>query len=202
MSASRLPARFHGCSSRGQANRNVHGETRDDRSFSRMLDPARARCVRTDARAGRRGRRRGGKADDHRRARAACGEGGRAGAGPAAHGSRRSACTCAPRRTCRRTRERDLLHELRPPAPRRAAPAAEEARPPPTAVLVRHGEKAAAPPQDPPLTEAGAARARALLDALADARVNAIYSTNYARTRDTAQPLSDAAGVPVTVISD
>lgn len=80
--------------------------------------------------------------------------------------------------------------------------AAEEARPTTTVVLVRHAEKAAEPAQDPPLTEAGAARARALLDALADARVNAIYSTNYARTRDTAQPLSDAAGVPVTVISD
>src|SRR5690606_22750255 len=68
------------------------------------------------------------------------------------------------------------------------AAAAEEARPTTTVVLVRHAEKAAEPAQDPPLTEAGAARARALLDALADARANAIYSTNYARPRRAAPP--------------
>jgi broad specificity phosphatase PhoE len=71
-----------------------------------------------------------------------------------------------------------------------------------TVVLVRHAEKAAAPEQDPPLTDAGVARARALLEALGDAGVAAIYSTDYARTRDTAQPLADATGVPVSVIAD
>lgn len=71
-----------------------------------------------------------------------------------------------------------------------------------TVVLVRHAEKAAEPEQDPPLTGAGVIRARELLDALGEADVAAIYSTNYARTRSTARPLSDATGVPVTVIED
>lgn len=82
-----------------------------------------------------------------------------------------------------------------------SAPAAE-ASAITTVVLVRHAEKAAEPEQDPPLTGTGATRARELLDALGEAEVAAIYSTNYARTRDTAQPLSEVAGVPVTVIED
>ncbi len=70
-----------------------------------------------------------------------------------------------------------------------------------TVVLVRHAEKAAEPPRDPPLTETGRVRAHALLEALGDARVAAVYSTDYARTRDTARPLADAAGVPVTLVT-
>jgi broad specificity phosphatase PhoE len=58
-----------------------------------------------------------------------------------------------------------------------------------TVILVRHAEKAAAPADDPPLTPAGDARARALLDVARDAGVSAVITTQFARTRATAQPL-------------
>lgn len=69
-----------------------------------------------------------------------------------------------------------------------------------TVVLVRHAEKEAEPAADPPLSAPGRARAQALLEVLGDARVDAVYATQYERTRTTAQPLADAAGVPVTVV--
>ena len=78
---------------------------------------------------------------------------------------------------------------------------ATEASPAPTIVLVRHGEKATEPANDPPLSDAGRARAQALLAALGDAHVDAIYSPPYERTRTTAQPLADAAGVELTIVS-
>lgn len=85
-----------------------------------------------------------------------------------------------------------------------AAPAlaqtATVAAPTTTVVLVRHAEKAAEPESDPPLTPAGEARAHALLEALDDAHVDAVYSTQYARTRTTAEPLARAAGVDVTIV--
>jgi broad specificity phosphatase PhoE len=81
------------------------------------------------------------------------------------------------------------------------APAAAPAQSAPTIViLVRHGEKAIAPADDPPLTEAGAARARALAEALADANVQAIITTPFARTRQTAQPLADARHLTVETV--
>lgn len=81
------------------------------------------------------------------------------------------------------------------PAPS-PVPAAEA----PTVVMVlRHAEKAPAPADDPPLSAAGARRAELLADALADAPVAAIYSTQFRRTRDTVQPLATRLGVPVTV---
>jgi broad specificity phosphatase PhoE len=48
---------------------------------------------------------------------------------------------------------------------------------PTVVIIVRHAEKAAAPANDPPLTDAGAARARALVTALADANVQAVITT-------------------------
>lgn len=69
-----------------------------------------------------------------------------------------------------------------------------------TIVIVRHAEKAAEPADDPLLSEAGRARAQALLSALGDARIDAIYSTQYERTRNTARPLAEAAGVDVTIV--
>ena len=69
-----------------------------------------------------------------------------------------------------------------------------------TVVLVRHAEKADAPADDPPLTPEGEQRARALLDALDDANVSAVFTTQFERTRATAVPLAAAIGVPVTVI--
>jgi broad specificity phosphatase PhoE len=69
-------------------------------------------------------------------------------------------------------------------------------------ILVRHAEKAAAPADDPPLTEAGAARAKALVAALANVNVQAVITTELMRTRETARPLAEARGLsPETVHS-
>ncbi|HEX8651342.1 MAG TPA: phosphoglycerate mutase family protein [Pyrinomonadaceae bacterium] len=68
----------------------------------------------------------------------------------------------------------------------------------PTVVLiVRHAEKAS-DAEDSPLTEAGAQRAQALVQVALDAGVSAIYSSQFKRNRDTAQPLADRLGVAVT----
>ena len=67
-----------------------------------------------------------------------------------------------------------------------------------TVILVRHAEKAAEPAADPPLTPAGEARAAALVEALRGAGVSVIYSTPWKRTQQTARPLSEKIGVPVT----
>lgn len=56
-------------------------------------------------------------------------------------------------------------------------------------VIVRHGEKAAEPKENPPLSPAGEARAQALLEALRDAGVTTIVTTDQQRTRATAAPL-------------
>lgn len=73
--------------------------------------------------------------------------------------------------------------------------------PGPTMVLlVRHAEKAAEPAQDPPLTAAGEARARALAMVAKDAGVTAVITTQYARTRRTAEPTAAAAGVSPEVV--
>lgn len=57
-------------------------------------------------------------------------------------------------------------------------------------VLVRHAEKAANDPKDPTLSEAGVARAKQLAESLADTRLVAAYTTNYRRTRLTAEETS------------
>jgi broad specificity phosphatase PhoE len=69
-----------------------------------------------------------------------------------------------------------------------------------TVLLVRHAEKAAEPPADPPLTRAGEARARDLLDAVREANVSAIITTQFVRTKATAQPTAKALGLTPKVI--
>ncbi|QCU72480.1 histidine phosphatase family protein [Luteimonas yindakuii] len=64
-------------------------------------------------------------------------------------------------------------------------------------IVVRHAEKAAAPADDPPLSEAGRARAQALATLLADVPLSAIYSTPTRRTRETARPVAAAKGLEV-----
>ena len=73
-----------------------------------------------------------------------------------------------------------------------------------TAYLVRHAEKVTsdeamvvADPRDPPLTEAGEARAETLADLLSNKGITAIYSSDYTRTRDTAEPLAATLGLDV-----
>ena len=68
-------------------------------------------------------------------------------------------------------------------------------------IVVRHAEKAAAPAADPPLTEAGIARAKALVEALAGADVQAVISTPLVRTRETARPVAEAHGLSVETVA-
>jgi phosphohistidine phosphatase SixA len=67
-----------------------------------------------------------------------------------------------------------------------------------TIVVVRHAEKSMDHPTDPSLSEAGRERARALAAALQGTGVSAIYTTQYKRTRETAQPLADELGISIS----
>lgn len=62
--------------------------------------------------------------------------------------------------------------------------------------LVRHAEKELTG-DDPALSQAGYARAQALVDVLQDIEFAAIYSTDTRRTRDTAVPTAAVKGVDV-----
>ena len=72
--------------------------------------------------------------------------------------------------------------------------------PPTIVLLVRHAEKAAQPAQDPPLTDAGAARAMALLGVAREAGVTAIITTQYERTKRTAEPTANALHVTPEIV--
>lgn len=69
-----------------------------------------------------------------------------------------------------------------------------------TVYLVRHAEKAATPPADPPLTETGQARAKSLARILGKAGIKTIYTSQFARTKQTAEPLAQALGLTSTVV--
>ena len=64
-----------------------------------------------------------------------------------------------------------------------------------TFLLVRHAEKETG--DNPSLTTAGAARAEELARVAADLGIDAIYSTRYKRTRETAGPTAKATGIEV-----
>lgn len=70
--------------------------------------------------------------------------------------------------------------------------------------IVRHAEKAEATAggdsKDPDLSPAGRARAESLARILRDAELTAIYSTEFKRTRETAEPAARAAHVEVTIV--
>jgi 2,3-bisphosphoglycerate-dependent phosphoglycerate mutase len=59
-----------------------------------------------------------------------------------------------------------------------------------TLLIVRHGEKAAEPANDPPLNDAGIARAENLARLLGSTDIAAIYVSEFLRTQATAQPLA------------
>ena len=67
-----------------------------------------------------------------------------------------------------------------------------------TVIVTRHAEKAESPAADPELSPAGQRRAQLLAWMLASAGLNAIYSSEARRTRDTAQPLAERSGLPIT----
>ena len=72
--------------------------------------------------------------------------------------------------------------------------------------VVRHAERAdagmtTAAGADPDLSEAGRARAESLATMLKDARITAIYVTEFKRTRQTAEPLAKILGLEPTVVS-
>jgi broad specificity phosphatase PhoE len=65
-----------------------------------------------------------------------------------------------------------------------------------TFILVRHAEKENTP-NDPGLTKEGQERAQSLVRLLEKQKVDAIYSTNYNRTKNTVQPLANAKEVTI-----
>jgi phosphohistidine phosphatase SixA len=69
-----------------------------------------------------------------------------------------------------------------------------------TVFLVRHAEKETAPPDDPALTEAGKARAQTLAQMLASAGIKTIYTSQFLRTRQTAEPLAKHLGIEATAL--
>ena len=70
-----------------------------------------------------------------------------------------------------------------------------------TIIFVRHAEKADTPAEDPGLSPAGQRRAAELARQLVDADViqgiDAIYSTPFRRTKETAEAVADALDLPV-----
>ena len=69
-----------------------------------------------------------------------------------------------------------------------------------TFYVVRHAERDnSAMTNDVPLSEAGRQRAEALKNELKGKKIGTVYSTNYVRTKSTAQPLADAVGVTIQV---
>jgi len=85
-----------------------------------------------------------------------------------------------------------LASTSEPPPAEAAAPKAAPTR----LILVRNAEKVD-DSQDAALSERGQARAAELARVLADAEVDAIYSTDFQRTRDTVAPLAEARHLEV-----
>jgi broad specificity phosphatase PhoE len=67
-------------------------------------------------------------------------------------------------------------------------------------VLVRHAEKAAVEGNDPPLSEAGQARAGALVAALDGMHFDAVIATERQRTQLTARPLAQLHGLTPEIV--
>lgn len=96
---------------------------------------------------------------------------------------------------------RNLLHPLVLIASLAAAPlAAQDST---VVVLVRHAEKAVveAGNNDPPLSEAGTARAVALREALGGMRFDAVIVTDRQRTGATAAAVTQAQGLTPEIVS-
>lgn len=66
-----------------------------------------------------------------------------------------------------------------------------------TFIVVRHAEKIGDGSKDPPLSEAGLARAQTLAGALRDVPLSGVYATAYQRTQQTAAPAAGMHSLPV-----
>lgn len=66
-----------------------------------------------------------------------------------------------------------------------------------TVVVVRHAEKSTDDPRNPSLSPEGRSRAIALSTLLRNAGVTDIYTTQYKRTRQTAEPLAQQFGIAI-----
>lgn len=66
-------------------------------------------------------------------------------------------------------------------------------------LLVRHAEKVLQG-DDPGLTAAGLARTQRLIKVLSDLEIDAVYSTQFKRTRTTAEPIAKARGLKVELV--
>jgi phosphohistidine phosphatase SixA len=67
-----------------------------------------------------------------------------------------------------------------------------------TVFLIRHAEREAEPKQDPPLSKDGVTRSQALARLLSSAGIKAIFTSQYTRTKQTAEPLATKLGLTVT----
>ena len=69
-----------------------------------------------------------------------------------------------------------------------------------TVLLVRHAEKSASPADNPSLTEQGRVRAEKLIRILGQAGLRTIYTSQYARTHETAEPIAKHLSLPIQQI--
>ena len=67
-----------------------------------------------------------------------------------------------------------------------------------TVFLIRHAEREEEPKQDPPLSKEGIARSQALAQLLSNAGIKAILTSQYNRTKQTAEPLATKLGLTIT----
>ena len=72
---------------------------------------------------------------------------------------------------------------------------------PQTVFLIRHAEREDEPRQDPPLKKEGVARSQELARLLGAAGVKTIITSQFARTKLTAEPLATRLGLTPTTIS-
>lgn len=72
---------------------------------------------------------------------------------------------------------------------------------PKTVFLIRHAEKEDEPRQDPPLKREGVARSQELARLLGGAGIKAIYTSQFARTKQTAGPIATKLGLSATAIT-
>jgi phosphohistidine phosphatase SixA len=65
--------------------------------------------------------------------------------------------------------------------------------------MVRHAEKDVMPKNDPPLTTDGVIRSVDLASWFKDIKIDSVFSTDYARTRETAKPVADNKNLEISI---